>query len=129
MAGPSEINSTAATVDQVLNDVIMGVAVDLVEKAIITEVPWLGLPVIKQAMDLIFRYVAGKVSVSLQELATQGIIEIQVKKEVDSFQKAYLGLQTAVSGGKQDEIDQARTDVDAAFRSLVSWDGVAIPRS
>lgn len=126
---PETTNTTAAAANDVIHSLIFGAAVDAAETAIISDVPFLGLPIIKQLMGGIIQLIAGFIYKYLALSVTFTIIDAQTSAEAYAANTAATGLKTAISGGDQDAINQATDQFKDAFGKLVHLDGSAPPNS
>lgn len=124
---PTTTNQSATDADKVIHALIFDVAVKAAEAEIITAVPLMGLPVIKQIDEAVLKFVAGKIYEKLSLGATFAIIDTQTNIEAAATNAAVTMLKTAIQGGAQSDIDQATDAFKAAFGKLVHLDGSARP--
>lgn len=125
MADPVTNNQTASIVNDILKTVIEGGGVTATEAVIIADVPWLGLPIIKQIMELILNKVAAVFYTSAANAATKLIVDIQINQEKSTVLNAFQSLQMAVASGDKDAIAKASDDLDKAYGSIIHYDGSA----
>lgn len=127
MSEPSTVNKTASIVNQILSGLINGAGADALEAAVIVEVPWLGLPFVKQ----IFHFIVGKISAAIYRqaalAATAIIIDVQINQEEGSANSAFQNLLAADASGDPLAIAQASKDLSAKYGALIHFDGSASP--
>jgi hypothetical protein len=119
--GPT--NQAVKTADSIIHSAIYDVAVSAAESAVIAEVPFLGLPVVKQIFGAALNYFAGIVYTYLAQAATIQIITLQTDAEKNAYAKAELELRTAHLTGNQDAINKATDDFKKALTNIVHFDG------
>ena len=120
--GPTTTNNTANTVNNVIS-VASDVVVATVEALIITEVPFLGMPVIKQIFDGVFHFIAGYFVRAAQMGATFAVIDIQTAVEENALTKALAEIQAAEKSGDKDALQKALQDYQKAQSALINSDG------
>lgn len=127
MSDPTTVNKTASVVNEILKDIIEGSGVKAIEASVIADVPWLGLPFIKQIFEFILNKVATLIYQAAAEAATKIIIDVQVNMEESSVLSSFQNLQMAIASGDQNAIKIASDDLDKAYGSLIHSDGAAPP--
>jgi hypothetical protein len=123
---PSTNNTLVATVNQAIN-VAMSLGEGAVEAAIIAEVPFLGLPGLKQGLGLILGWLESYFYDDAAAVATSIIVDLQISAETTATQTAFNNVQAAIQGGDPVAIQKASTDLDSAFAGLVHSDGSSSP--
>lgn len=120
---PVTTNPTVSTLDGIINNAVMTLALQLAEKSLETAIPELQWPIIKQlfeeAMKIGFQYV----DTALEQVAALAIIDAQANAEAAAYQAAVNQLQTALAGGNQDAITAAQQLFTSTLGSLIHWDG------
>ncbi len=124
---PSQINKPAQTVDQIIHFILIDLAVQAGEKALIAYVPFLGAPGISIITDAIFKAVANWIYQPLALVAVFRVIEIQTDAEKRAYANAEQALRTAHLSGDTNALNQATADFKKALAGLVHWDGIANP--
>lgn len=124
---PTTTNQTATDADKVIHGLIFDVAVQAAEAEIISAVPLMGAPVIKQIDEEILKLVAEKIYQKLALGVNFVIIDSQTGAEAASANAAREELKKAINGGDADAISQATKDFMASFGKLVHADGSATP--
>lgn len=124
MSDPTTTNTLASIVNQAIKTA-MNEGESAAESAIIADVPWLGLPGIKQLLELGLNFVEGYLYADAAATATKIVIDLQIDTEVTDTQTAFTIAQTAIQSGDQSAIDQASKNLDAAFSGLIHSDGSA----
>lgn len=125
MADPTTNNKAAGVINDILKNIVEGTSVDAIEAAVIIEVPWLGLPFIKQLFEFILSKVASYFYISAANAATKIVIDVQVNLEKSSVISSFQNLQMAVASGDKDAIDKASDDLDKVYGNLIHYDGSA----
>lgn len=121
---PTTTNTTANNVNTGIS-VAGNTIVNLVEGMITADVPWLGLPGIKQIWEGLFNWIAGYFIKAAQTGATFTVIDVQVGQEQTAMSKALAALLAAEKIGDPNAIKQAIKDYAAAQSSLIHDDGSA----
>lgn len=125
MSTPSTTNQAATVVNNILQNIIEGSGVSVVEAAILIDVPWLGLPIIKQVFEYFLNFVASYIYVDAANTATKIVIDIQVNAEESVVISNFQELQQAIASGDQNAISKASSDLDSAYGSIIHSDGSA----
>ena len=97
------------------------------EAAIISAVPWLGLPGLKQLLQWLLSYITQYFYAQVSFAVTKIIIDLQVSSEVSKTQVAIDNLNQAIDQGNTAAQDQATKDLSDALISLVHYDGSHSP--
>lgn len=121
---PTTVNGVATGIDSVIK-AGGGILVSVVETAIIADVPWLGLPVIKQIWEALFSWICGYFIRAAEDGATFAVIDIQTGSEVSGVSSALAALVAAEKTGDASAIKKAIQDYANAQSSLVHSDGSA----
>lgn len=124
-AEPTTTDQVASAVNDVLKSIIEGAGVTAVEVSVIADVPWLGLPVIKQIFEYFLNLVASYFYVDAANAATKLVIDVQVNLEESKVLNSFQELQQAVASGDQNAIAKASGDLDSAYGSIIHSDGSA----
>lgn len=124
---PTTTNQAATVADQAIKALIFDVAVKAAELEIVTAVPILGAPVLKQINEALLNFIAQKIYEQLAIGATFVIIDKQTNQEAADAHAAKDKLTAALTAGSQAEIDQATEDFKDAFSKLVHTDGSLRP--
>lgn len=122
MSDPTTVNSGLALSDSMVTTV-MDAAIAAVEAEIIAAVPELGLPVIKQVLELALHVVEGLTEEQLLRVATFLIVDAQTSLENSNLVKAAGVLAAATATGNADAINQANQDFEKALAALIHFDG------
>jgi hypothetical protein len=104
-------------------DTALGGALTLAENLLITDQPWLGLPVIKQIWESILGFYFGYVQKALGTQAGIFVINDQISVEENNFNLAKAMLSQAQAGGNTDAISKARANMDSAAMALANYNG------
>lgn len=127
MSDPATINQLATTINGVLKDLITGGGASVVEASLITQYPFLGLPIIRQLFEWVVGLVAGDIYEQAAMAATKIVIDVQVDLEVSKTSDAFKSLQMAIASGDPGAIQKASSDLNDAYSSLIHSDGSASP--
>lgn len=127
MGDPSTINTTATGANKIVA-ALGNAGVQIVEGLIIADVPLLGIPVIKQAWEALFGWMASYFVKASELGVTFTIIDIQVGSEENEMSAALASLVAAEKGGNQDDINKAIQNYITAQKDLISFDGSANPQ-
>lgn len=127
MSDSATTNHTATIANDVLHAIIFDVAVKAAEGEIIAAAPVMGFPVVKQIQEAVVNFVADKIYEKLALGATFAIIDAQTSQEAAAANDSAIKLKTAIQGGNQDAIDQAKQVFANSFGKLVHYDGSAVP--
>lgn len=122
---PTTVNKGVQSVDQIISAAVYDVGVASASAALKTAMPFLALPGLSQAIDLLLRYLAGFIYVGLTDFATIQIITLQTETEKYAYAQAESALRIAHASGDQAAIDIATKAFKDAFRSIVHYDGSA----
>lgn len=120
--GGASVNNTVQTVDQIIQNSVFNAALPIAEAAIEAELPFLALPGVNAAFNLLMEYVATKLYDSLAEFATIVIIDEQTGNEESAYSKAEGVLRAAHLKGDANAIAEASKNLDSAIDDLVHWD-------
>ena len=121
-------NALAVVVDTAISDVATATT-KVIEAALEADASFLAFPITKPIFEYLCGQFASQLSRVLQQLATSGVISIQVSSEEGAVTNAKAALAQTISGGDPNAIAAAQAKMDAAFDSLVTWDGTAPPIS
>jgi hypothetical protein len=125
---PSTENKAAKTTDQIIHFAIYEVAINAAETAIITQVPFLGLPIIKPITHALLNYIGGFFYEALARFTVVTIIDIQTAAERAAYIRAEGALRAAQLSGDKNVIDNATIEFKKALGSLIHFDGSYTPR-
>lgn len=125
MGEPSTTNGAATVANSLIHLAIFNVAVTVAETALFAEFPFLNLPVVKQIIQFIINWVAGKVYGALGLMLTYGIIDIQVAGQEAVMGQATINLKAAYQSGDPDATKKATDEFKAALAALIHWNGSA----
>lgn len=125
MADPTTTNATASAVNDILKTIIEGAGQGAIEAAAIADFPWLGLPIIKQLFELVLSKITGLIYQDAANAATKIVIDVQVNVEKSQVLNAFQTLQMAIASGDKNAIQQASTDLDNCYGSLIHFGGSA----
>lgn len=126
-SAPTTSNSAAGLVNTGIA-VTMKAAEVGVEKLIVADFPWAGLPVINQMINGLISYIGGKFSEVLQGIGTFTVIDAQVDGEQATLSQALANLIAAEKSGDQAQIQTAIQAYAAAQSALIHDDGSATPQ-
>lgn len=121
-AVPTTVNTIAGAVNKAIN-AAMSVEESAVEALIIADIPFLGLPGFKQVLEMAVNWLGSYIYVDAAAVATSIVVDLQVSVEVTATQTAYAAAQAAIASGDQNAIQTASTNLDAAFASIIHFDG------
>jgi hypothetical protein len=134
MGDPTATNSTATTVNKVINDGVQAgerAAETAIETALDTAVPAFALPVLKQVSDEVIHLIVGKiadeVSLQLQTFGTFIVIDLQTNAEKTKLSQALQNLMIAEKSGGAAAIQKAIQAYADAQSALIHSDGSATP--
>jgi hypothetical protein len=113
MSDPTTTNAAATKADALIKD-IEAVLVPMIQNLIIANVPSIGLPVVKQITGGIEQLIANYLTKYVEEVATDLIIDGQIKSEES-------GLSSAEKG-------ESDADFQAAQSALINDSGSATPQ-
>jgi len=123
--GPQTTNSAANEANNIIAQAIQGQN-SLIEAAIIADFPVLANPVWKFLLEEAIKFLSKYENIFFAQLVTGWIIDIQVNGEkAAAYQAAQALLNVINSKGDPDAIKKASDAMDAAYKSLVNWDGSA----
>lgn len=120
--------NTAATQANKLLKSLENVLVPIAEAAIITAVPELGIPVVKQISQAIEVALADKLTKLAETGVTFLVIDVQTANENLNMHTAVALLARAVQSGDPNAIAKAKAQFDEAQDALASDDGSATPQ-
>lgn len=120
---PTTVNQPAKTADQIISAVVFDAGVPIAEAAIIAAVPWLGLPIIKNILELLLKTVAGYFYRATSTYSTLQIIAFETNSEKGAYAAAEKNLRLAHVSGDPVALQKATDDFKKTFRSLVHYDG------
>lgn len=120
---PSPVNTVAQTVDEIIYGAVYGVAVNAFEAFAIYELPFLGLPGIKQLFQLIVDTIAGYIYHYFAQVVTFSIIDLQTTLEKNAYTKAEADLRLAHLSGDPHAISAATLEFKKTLASLIHFDG------
>ena len=126
MSDPATVNETATLVNKAIKAAMDGGS-SAVLALIVTDVPWLGLPVIRQILAYVLSYFEGYLFTAAANAATSIVIDLQVEHEASKTKDAFQGVVDAVKSGDQQAIEKSSSALDDAFSSLIHSDGSASP--
>lgn len=126
MADPTTVNQAATIVNQVIYGAIR-VEDDALEAATIAEVPWLGLPIVKQIFEFVLHNLSDRIYREAAMAATKLVVDYQVNREESSVVNDFDNLQMAIASGDEVAIHKASTNLDNSYGSLIHSDGSATP--
>ena len=127
MTGPQTVNKAATIGDEVISSAATAGA-QAITALIIADVPFFGLPVIKNLLNYIVGYVCIYVSKAVQTGVTFAVIDIQVGAEQNKLSIALAALIEADKTGDSIAIQQAIKNYAAAQSALINFDGSAAPQ-
>lgn len=121
---PTPTNSTAQTVNSIIQGCIFDVALNALKTYAIAQVPFLGWPLIKQLFGWMLNKIGEFIYNYLATVATFTIIDSQVNAELKAHREAAIAVVTAALEAKDENaIKKAKDDFKAALGSLIHWDG------
>lgn len=126
MGAPQTTNPVASVVNSVEAVAFKALEAGAVA-LIVADVPFLGLPVVKQLLDAVVSYVGGKFSVLFQTASTFAIIDVQTSIEESGVSKTLAAVIAAEKSGDPDAIAKAIAAYQAAQSNLAHSDGSATP--
>lgn len=124
MADPTPVNKTANTINtgiKITGDTL----VNVVEALIISDVPFLGMPVINQLFNALINWLSGYIIRAAETGATFAVIDLQVDHEVSQMAKVTTGVIAAEKTGDADAIKAAIKAYADAHSALIHDDGSA----
>lgn len=124
MSNPTTTNSTASTVDSALSN-IGNTGVATVEAMILSDVPWLGFPGLKQIWEALFGWIAGYFIKAAENGAAFVIMDLQIDNEKSRISTALAAIVVAEKSGDKNAIQIAIRNYAAAQSALVHDDGSA----
>jgi hypothetical protein len=104
-----------------------GAVVQIAESLIIADVPFLGLPIIRQLWQAVLGFIAGYIEKALETGATFAVIDTQTAIEESNLSTALQNLIAAEKKGDPVELQAAIQAYAQAQSSLVHSDGSATP--
>jgi hypothetical protein len=110
-------------------DGIFKIGVNLAEKAIVVQVPFLGLPVINSIFNGIVGWLANQIYQQFAKFVDFGIIDLQVGTEEQSVAVALAALKAAQAGGDEVAIQKALQNFGTAVGGLTNLQGSSNPGS
>lgn len=126
MSDPTTVNKLATVVNDAIKVAMDGGEV-AAEAAMVADLPWLGLPVIRTILSWFLGIVEGYFYSNAAKTATKIVIDLQVSSEVSKTNSYFQKAQDAVKSGDKNAIDVASKNLDAAFAALIHYDGSASP--
>ena len=127
MANPPIVNKAATIGDDIISGASSAGAQAIIILAT-ADVPWLGLPVIKNLFSYIVGWICTYVSRSIQAGVTFAIIDAQVSSEHSDLSAAMDNLLAAEKSGDLNAIQKAIDQYATAHKALVASDGSAKPQ-
>ena len=115
-------NKWAASLSGVVHT-IFTVGLTAGKEAIKVQVPFLRLPVISTLFNLLVDYFGDKIDEELRLNMTFFVIDIQVAKERDAFEKARDALKLVKETKDQDAINKAREEFKKKLGDLIRHNG------
>lgn len=119
---PTTTNNTAQEANKLVS-ALSNAGVQAVEALIITDVPWLGWPVVKQFWEIPFAWVAGYFTKAAQNGVTFAIIDVQVGSEETGMSAALAAVVAAEKTGDAAKIKAAIQAYANAQSALIHDDG------
>lgn len=123
---PTTVNEAATIANKILRTCVDGFII-VVDSALMTQAPWLKLPIVSQ----IYHFILNKLGDKLYEFFGTGttflIIDFQTVQEKNNYMVAIALLQEAQKSGDSDAIIKARKEAVDALGKLIRWDGSANP--
>lgn len=126
-SSPSPVNTTAQTVDGILQNDIEAIAVTALEKYAEAQLPFLLTPVVKEIFEYIVQDISDALFVQLAKVVTLEIINIQTGTEKNNYMNAEGALRAALLKGDPDGITLARQNYKTALGALIHADGSFTP--
>lgn len=120
------INTTAAQLDKFLKG-MEGVASPAIQALVISLVPELGLPIVKQIVDGVEAITENYITKQVELGATFIVIDVQTTEEISSLSQAQKEILLAEISGNPAAIAEAEQDYANAESALVKDDGGAQP--
>lgn len=124
--GPTTTNASATLINKIIA-ALANTGVQAVEALIIVDVPFLGLPGIKQIWEYLFGWVASYFIKAAQNGATFLVIDLQVGSEEASLSVALKNLIVAEKTGDPNAIKIAIQAYADAQSALIHDNGSAPP--
>lgn len=123
---PTTVNEAATIANKILRTCVDGFII-VVDSALMTQAPWLKLPIVSQ----IYHFILNKLGDKLYEFFGTGttflIIDFQTVQEKNNYMVAIALLREAEKSGDPNAINEAREKAKQAMASLIHWDGSANP--
>ncbi len=120
---PVPTNPTVNIVDQIIQGLIYNAGVSFIIAWATANLPFLGLPIIKQ----LFAWGIGKLgqalSTEMQNQVAFTIIGFKSDLERSQYEDSVAALMVATQGGKPGDIDKATAQFRVALGNLIHWDG------
>jgi hypothetical protein len=102
---------------------IFNIAVELTIDAMIAKAPVLAVPVIKAVFSYFVRRGANMLYSQLETMMSFAIINSQVQKQREQYDKAVVDLKTAQQNGDKNAREKAKQDFKDTLRKLIHTDG------
>lgn len=118
-------NPEAGTVNTVISG-IGSVVIKAAETAIITQLPFLGFPLIKPIWETIFNYICSFVVNAAETEGTFTVIDLQVSDEQSNLATALKNLLIAEKEGNPDAIKSAIQAYANAHSALINSNGYGV---
>jgi hypothetical protein len=122
-AVPTTTDQTAKTVDTIINDSMMKIALKAAETTLESAVPELDLPIVKQFFELGMGVAFAAADKAMEQGAAFMVMDAQANAEAASYQNAVAALHTAVNAGDPNAISQASAAFDTTLGNLIHFDG------
>jgi hypothetical protein len=124
MTSPTTTNAPATNTDNTIKTVGDDI-IQIVEDAILSDVPALGFPVLKQIWEALFTWISGYFIRAAETGATFIIIDHEVSGEETSLSQALQALIAAEKTGDQNAIKTAIENYAKAQSALINDNGSA----
>ena len=111
-------------IEGVIEEIIFGVVFDLVFAKMLTAVPWVGLPVVKQVVQFVLRKILQVIYNELEQEIALLVIDARVKAEVASYEAAIVALRdemAQIGMDNAEQLEKAKAEFRERLRALIQY--------
>jgi hypothetical protein len=116
------VKDVITAINNAIEDIIFDVALSALKTFAVTELPWLGLPLINPLFNLLVNWIGGYFYTFLSQIADLEVVTIQTTIEATNYTQAIAALQAAYTSGDPTSIATSTTSVKSALAALIHFD-------
>lgn len=118
---PPPENKPVETIDSLIHQIIMGVALDAAKAAAFAAAPWLKIPVLKQIFEFIANQTFSFISKYIEQAAAFAALDAQTAAQNAAYKAERDALIAAIKSGNPEEIENAKAKFKDALRRLIQF--------